>query len=108
MNTLSTHILDISTGKPAEGVAVSLLREGQCLAAGVTDSHGRIGELASGALGPGAYQLVAELGAWFARDGRRTLYPRAQIDFVIDEPADDHFHLPFLIAPGGWSTYRGS
>lgn len=108
MNTLSTHILDISTGKPAEGVTVSLLREGQCLGTDVTDHQGRIGELAVGQLRVGTYQLVAELGAWFEREGRQTLYPRAQIDFVIRDDADDHFHLPFLIAPGGWSTYRGS
>jgi len=109
MNSLSTHILDISTGKTAEGVTVSLLREGHCLATGITDSHGRIAELVTPSqLSAGTYQLVAELGVWFARDGRQTLYPRAQIDFIISEQADEHFHLPFLIAPGGWSTYRGS
>lgn len=80
MITLSTHILDISTGKPAQGVAVTLLCEGRSLASGVTDSHGRLGELATGQLRPGNYQLVAELQSWFARDGRQTLYRQAQID----------------------------
>lgn len=108
MNSLSTHILDISTGKTAEGVRVSLLREGQCLSTGITDSQGRVADLASGQLTAGTYQLVAELGVWFALEGRHTLYPRAQIDFIITDRDDDHFHLPFLIAPGGWSTYRGS
>ncbi|MDK8310825.1 MAG: hydroxyisourate hydrolase, partial [Klebsiella aerogenes] len=83
MITLSTHILDISTGKPAQGVAVTLLCEGRSLASGVTDSHGRLGELATGQLRPGNYQLVAELQSWFARDGRQTLYRQAQIDFMI-------------------------
>ena len=73
MSTLSTHILDISTGTPA-----------------------------------GRYCLTAETGAWFARAGRESVFTRAQIDFVVGEAAEDHFHLPFLIAPGGWSTYRGS
>lgn len=77
-------------------------------ASGVTDSHGRLGELATGQLRPGNYQLVAELQSWFARDGRQTLYRQAQIDFMITAEDKDHFHLPFLIAPGGWSTYRGS
>jgi len=70
MNSLSTHILDISTGKPAQGVTVTLLRAGQCLATAVTDDHGRIAELAPGALKVGGYQLIADLGEWFARDGR--------------------------------------
>lgn len=108
MNSLSTHILDISTGKPAVGVEVSLRQEGRCLAVAVTDNHGRISTLASGELCAGTYQLVAELGIWFARDGRQTLFSRAQIDFMISGAVDEHFHLPFLIAPGGWSTYRGS
>ena len=56
----------------------------------------------------GHYCLTAETGAWFARAGRESVFTRAQIDFVIGEAAEDHFHLPFLIAPGGWSTYRGS
>ncbi|MCS3429845.1 hydroxyisourate hydrolase [Klebsiella sp. BIGb0407] len=108
MNSLSTHILDISTGKPAAGVEVSLLREGLRLAVATTDNNGRISSLASGELCAGNYQLVAELAAWFARDGRQTLFSRAQIDFILSDGRDEHFHLPFLIAPGGWSTYRGS
>lgn len=59
-------------------------------------------------LAAGRYRLVAETGDWFTRGGLETLYLCAQIDFVIAEEADEHFHLPFLIAPGGWSTYRGS
>ncbi|AJF72533.1 MULTISPECIES: hydroxyisourate hydrolase [Raoultella] len=108
MNTLSTHILDISSGRPAQGVAVNLLLGGQTIASGLTDEQGRIALLAPGMLSAGRYRLVAEIGDWFSRDGRETLYLSAQIDFAIAEDADEHFHLPFLIAPGGWSTYRGS
>ncbi|MBA7857630.1 hydroxyisourate hydrolase [Enterobacter sp. RHBSTW-00901] len=107
MSTLSTHILDISTGTPAQGVTVHLEREGALVATGVTNGNGRIMEFVP-LLTAGRYRLVAELGAWFAQTGRDTLYPCAQIDFVIGETADEHFHLPFVIAPGGWSTYRGS
>lgn len=108
MNSLSTHILDISTGLPAQGVRVILEREGQLIASGVTDSNGRISEFSAEPLAAGRYRLVAETGEWFAARGRDTLFLYAQIDFIIRETADDHFHLPFLIAPGGWSTYRGS
>jgi 2-oxo-4-hydroxy-4-carboxy-5-ureidoimidazoline decarboxylase len=69
---------------------------------------------------PGAHRRVRSLSArgplsagggdraWFSDTGRETIYPCAQIDFVTGETADEHFHLPFVIAPGGWSTYRGS
>lgn len=107
MSTLSTHILDISTGTPAEGVTVSLSREGETLANLVTNAQGVSPPLAPRRCG-GALCLTAETGAWFARAGRESVFTRAQIDFVIGEAAEDHFHLPFLIAPGGWSTYRGS
>ena len=89
MSSLSTHILDISTGKPAPGVTVFLARDEHVLAQGITDANGRIGAF-SVPLTPGRYRLVA------------------QIDFVVAQGAEEHFHLPFLIAPGGWSTYRGS
>ena len=108
MSTLSTHILDISTGKPAAGVTVRLLREEQAIASQITDGNGRIGEFTPAALAPGRYRLVAETGEWFAAGGRESIFPCAQIDFVLAGTAEVHFHLPFLIAPGGWSTYRGS
>lgn len=107
MSTLSTHILDISTGKPAEGVTVHLQQDGKTLATGVTNAQGRIAAFVSD-LPKGRYRLVAEIGQWFSNSGRDTIYPCAQIDFVTGGAADEHFHLPFVIAPGGWSTYRGS
>ncbi|WP_218728842.1 hydroxyisourate hydrolase [Enterobacter chuandaensis] len=107
MSTLSTHILDISTGKPAEGVTVHLEQGGKIMATGVTNAQGRIAAFVP-SLSAGRYRLVAEIGAWFRDTGRETIYPCAQIDFVTGEAADEHFHLPFVIAPGGWSTYRGS
>ncbi len=111
MSSLSSHILDISRGKPAAGVVVRLLRlEGagrQELARAVTSDNGRIAAFSEQPLAAGRYQLVAELGDWFAAKGQQSLYPCACIDFVLGE-GDEHYHLPFTIAPGGWSTYRGS
>ena len=108
MSTLSTHILDISTGKPAAGVTVRLVCDEKIIASQITDGNGRIGEFIPAALAPGRYRLVAETGEWFAANGRETIFSCAQIDFAIAGTAEAHFHLPFLIAPGGWSTYRGS
>ncbi|MDH8051707.1 hydroxyisourate hydrolase [Klebsiella pneumoniae] len=81
---------------------------GETLANLVTNAQGRIATFSAAPLPAGHYCLTAETGAWFARAGRESVFTRAQIDFVIGEAAEDHFHLPFLIAPGGWSTYRGS
>lgn len=108
MSTLSTHILDISTGRPAAGVTVRLVCDEKIIASQITDDNGRIGEFTPAALAPGRYRLVAETGEWFAANGRETIFSCAQIDFAIAGTAEAHFHLPFLIAPGGWSTYRGS
>ena len=75
MSTLSTHILDISTGRPAQGVRVVLEREGALIASGITDDNGRIGELRAGSLTTGRYRLTAEIGEWFAASGRDTSQP---------------------------------
>ena len=79
MNTLSTHILDISSGRPAQGVAVNLLLGGQTIASGLTDEQGRIALLAPEKINAKNKRLVAEIGDWFSRDGRETLYLSAQI-----------------------------
>lgn len=111
MSTVTTHILDTAIGKPASGVAISLEQnspEGWFpLAQGETDSDGRLKTLTPEPLTPGHYRLTAEIGDYFAAAGRDALYVSAQIDFVIAE-AGSHFHLPFLISPWSWSTYRGS
>ena len=77
MSTLSTHILDISTGTPAEGVTVSLSREGETLANLVTNAQGRIATFSAAPLPAGRYCLTAETGAWFARAGRESVFTRA-------------------------------
>lgn len=111
MSHISTHILDTALGKPAAGVMIRLEQQ---LASGwlvvteaVTDADGRIGSMAEESLVPGRYRLTAEIGQWFAQTGRETLYPIAQIDVMLPR-SGEHYHLPFLIAPWGWSTYRGS
>ena len=111
MSDILTHILDTALGKPAGGVALRLEQQSadgwRLLSEHQTNADGRVPALYDAPLPPGRYRLTAEIGAWFAATGRETLYPLAQIDFAL--PASgSHYHLPFLIAPWGWSTYRGS
>ena len=110
MSTITTHILDTALGKPAAGVTIVLEQNDgqgwQPLASGVTNGDGRIRDLTSQPLAAGHYRLTAAIGDYFAADGRETLYVNAQIDVRI--AASGHYHLPFLITPWSWSTYRGS
>lgn len=111
MSHLSTHVLDTALGKPATGVAIRLEHQfadgWEVIGEGVTDSDGRLKDFISFPLQAGRYRLTADIGLYFAATARETLYPSAQIDFFISESAG-HYHLPFLISPWSWSTYRGS
>lgn len=111
MNTLTTHVLDTALGKPAMGVSIMLEHASpqgwQPVARGTTDADGRIREFTPAGLAAGQYRLVADLASYFAASERETLYVSAQIDFILPD-AGGHYHLPFLISPWSWSTYRGS
>ena len=98
MSTLSTHVLDTATGRPAAGVVVRLeSRDGDVLDQGTTDDDGRIGSL-GGELSLGAYVLRFEtLGVFF---------PEVVIVFTVAD--ERHHHVPLLLSPFGYSTYRGS
>ncbi len=107
--SLSTHVLDASTGRPAVGVAVSLrsFDAGDWFSAGsgVTDGDGRIKDL--GSPGSGRHQLTFDTGAYFDGRGVATFYPEVSIVFeVVDARA--HHHVPLLLSPYAYSTYRGS
>jgi 5-hydroxyisourate hydrolase len=107
MSQISTHILDTSVGRPAPGVTVELSREDRVVASGVTDADGRLMELGPERLDAGAYRLRFATGEYFQRTGRETFYPSVSIDFSVGDP-EEHFHVPLLISPFGFSTYRGS
>ena len=104
--SISTHVLDSMTGRPAAGVAVTLLAGEDVLAGGVTDADGRC-RLVEGATGTGPHRLVFGTGDWFAAQGRETFYPEVLLSFAVREPAEHH-HVPLLLAPFAYSTYRGS
>ncbi|MEU7765943.1 hydroxyisourate hydrolase [Nocardia sp. NPDC049190] len=105
MSTLSTHVLDAVSGVPAVGVTVTLYRPAQQLDSGVTDADGRIGQFGA-ALAPGTYRLVFDTGAYFARRDIETFYPEVAIAFVVT--GERHYHVPLLLSPFAFSTYRGS
>jgi 5-hydroxyisourate hydrolase len=103
MNRLSTHILDTSRGKPAAGVIVRLYAGEDEINSNVTDAEGRCPNLLANSLEAGVYRLVFETGKYFS-DG---LYPVVIIVFKVGEGVE-HYHIPLLISPFGYTTYRGS
>jgi 5-hydroxyisourate hydrolase len=104
--SVSTHVLDSVLGRPAAGVAVRLLAGEELVAEGVTDADGRC-RLAEGTTAAGAHRLVFATGPWFADQGRDTFYPEVVLTFDVREPSEHH-HVPLLLAPFAYSTYRGS
>lgn len=113
MSAITTHVLDTSLGRPAEGVAVLLeAAEGagfRELARGSTDHDGRCRDLlAQGApLAKGTHRLTFASGAYFAARGVATFFPHVCIVFEVHDPSQHH-HVPLLLSPFGYSTYRGS
>ncbi|MEV6359067.1 hydroxyisourate hydrolase [Nocardia asteroides] len=105
MTGLSTHVLDAVRGVPAAGVAVLLTRGDQRLAEALTDADGRVKELAAG-LNPGDYRLFFDTGSYFAAQGIETFYPEVCVAFTVGGQA--HLHVPLLLSPFAFSTYRGS
>lgn len=107
MATLSTHVLDTSRGRPAVGVRVGLeSASGEGIGAGVTDADGRVSAIGPARLDPGDYRLRFDSGSYFADAGVAAFYPEVTIVFTV--AGDDHFHVPLLLNPYGYSTYRGS
>ncbi len=107
---LSTHVLDTALGVPAAAVCVTLYRLGSErteLARGTTDAGGRIPSPFGGKLASGWYELIFAVGAYFAGTGSEAFYDEIPVRFRIDE-GEERYHVPLLISPFGYSTYRGS
>jgi 5-hydroxyisourate hydrolase len=104
--SVSTHVLDSVAGRPAAGIAVRLLVGELELASGVTDGDGRC-RLLDGPTGEGPHRLVFATGDWFAARDVESFYPEVVLTFAVREPAEHH-HVPLLLAPFAYSTYRGS
>lgn len=112
MSPITTHILDTALGRPAQGVPVHLdiWRDGTWteVGRGETDADGRFkGLMPAGALEAATYRITFETGAYFEAQGRPGFYPFVPVVFEITAP-DQHYHVPLLLNPYGYSTYRGS
>jgi 5-hydroxyisourate hydrolase len=109
MSSITTHVLDTSRGRPAAGVPVRLEQAGTVLGSGTTDADGRLRDLlpADAPLAAGVYRLVFDTGAYFGAAGTEAFYPQVTIDFQVRDGAQ-HYHVPLLLSPFGYSTYRGS
>ncbi|RYD45885.1 MAG: hydroxyisourate hydrolase [Sphingomonadales bacterium] len=111
MNTLSTHVLDTMHGRPAAGLALVLNGPHGEVARGVTNHDGRCPELIPEALAPGRYALRFSVAAYFRGLGVELPEPpfldEVTIDFGIATDGG-HYHVPLLVSPYGYSTYRGS
>jgi len=108
MSHVTTHVLDAAFGEPAPGISVALSGPGgTVIAMGETDADGRIGSLGPDVLPAGDYRLEFHTGSYFAASGRKTFYPRVTIEFILTD-VDAHYHVPLLLSPFAYSTYRGS
>jgi 5-hydroxyisourate hydrolase len=110
---ITTHVLDTARGRPATGVPVALEifsgGEWKKVGGALTDVDGRAKQLLppDQALKLGTYRLSFDLAAWFAAQGVEAFFPSATIIFLVRD-ADQHYHVPLLLSPYSYSTYRGS
>lgn len=112
MSAITTHVLDTSRGRPAEGMAVALeMSNGgkwELLGRGQTGADGRCNTIwqENVPLAPGTYRLLFDVGAYFGASKTETFYETIPVVFCIRRPAE-HYHVPLLVSPYGYSTYRG-
>jgi 5-hydroxyisourate hydrolase len=113
MSQITTHVLDTSKGKPAEGINIALqkpLGENQWkdIVNGTTNSDGRIPDFlpSQTLLSPGIYRMYFDTKGYFDKEGIEGFYPYVHVVFEIQDTS--HYHVPLLLNPFGYSTYRGS
>ena len=112
-SAVTTHVLDTARGAPAQGIRVRLERQDQPagtpepVADGVTDGDGRVTALGPERLEPGTYRLAFDTESYFAAQGLECFYPEVVVTARLSE-ADQHYHLPLLLSPFSYSTYRGT
>ena len=112
MSGITTHVLDAALGRPAAGVPVRLEHlapetASAALASAVTDNDGRCGSLGPDQPTAGTYRLTFDTAAYFAATDQTGFYPTISVTFTLADPAR-HYHVPVLLSPFAYSTYRGS
>lgn len=108
---ISTHVLDTARGRPAAGIAVRLERhddDWREVHAATTDADGRVGDLLAGQeLAAGRYRVTFATGDYHRDLGEPAFHPQVTVEFTVTAP-DEHHHVPLLLSPFGYTTYRGS
>jgi len=111
MSNVTTHVLDAVAGTPAAAVPVAIERrsdgEWQRLAVSQTDGDGRCHDLSVDDTSVGVHRLVFDTGAYFAASGQPAFYPEVVVTFEI-AATREHYHIPLLLSPFSYTTYRGS
>lgn len=114
MSRITTHVLDLARGKPADNVSVKLEQHSResgwlILAERRTDTDGRVKNLLAEATHPpaGRYRITFGTGEYFHSLGMRCFHPEVEVTFEIED-SEQHYHVPLLVSPFGYSTYRGS
>ena len=107
MSYVTAHVLDATAGTPAAGVTITLLDGDAAIATATTNGDGRVPELGPELLEAGDYRIEFGTGTYFAGRGQATFYPRVVIDFTV-VAGQTHYHVPLLLSPFAYSTYRGS
>jgi 5-hydroxyisourate hydrolase len=111
MSAVTTHVLDTALGQPAPGVAVRLERMSDAgpdeIGRASTDAEGRIQDIGPQRLRPGVYRLVFAVAEYFASQDRPAFFPEVAVTFAVGGEAP-HYHVPLLLSPFGYTTYRGS
>ncbi|HET9744626.1 MAG TPA: 2-oxo-4-hydroxy-4-carboxy-5-ureidoimidazoline decarboxylase [Chitinophagaceae bacterium] len=112
MSQITTHVLDVAAGRPGRDIDVRLMnkmdKDWHTIAQGITNGDGRVSDLlpAGRTLSPGIYKIVFETGNYYHDQKIKTFYPCVEILFTVFD--DSHYHVPLLISPFGYSTYRGT
>ena len=109
---ITTHVLDTAAGRPGNGIAIELERIEQnvwhLVGGGITDDDGRLRTLTpTGPVAPGTYRIRFQTGAYFTANGVANFFPVVEIQISVHDGAQ-HYHVPLLLSPFGFSTYRGS
>jgi 5-hydroxyisourate hydrolase len=122
MSAITTHVLDVAVGRPAAGMEVRLEHitptGNEAIASATTDSGGRVASLGPERIEPGTYRLVFDTGGYLSRDGDSSgrgidtapfvpFFPEITVTFAVAN-GGEHYHIPLLMSPFGYSTYRGS
>jgi 5-hydroxyisourate hydrolase len=114
MSVITTHVLDTARGRPADGVRVSLEQRDskdlwRAVGDGVTDNNGRLKTLMPESARPvsGMYRLLFDTRAYYAGHGIHAFFPLVTVTFEVSDVAE-HYHVPLLLSPFGYTTYRGS